>query len=366
MTLGVLGGGQLGQMLGFAATALGIETRFLDPAVNPCAEQAGPVMQADYNDAEALQSLAVQVDVATFEFENVPPEALTALGACGLRVAPSAHALRHAQDRGVEKALFDRLGIPVAPYRCVDSLQELTEAISALGLPSVIKTRRFGYDGKGQVVIRNAEDVAAAWAALNGQAAIVEVWVPFDREVSCLAVRCQRGITRFYPLTQNLHREGILRLSTPLREDPLQAMAERHTQTVMDALEYVGVMAFEFFIHENQLLGNEIAPRVHNSGHWTQDGAVASQFENHVRAVCGLPLADTALTRPVAMINLIGRMPDDDIWADDASWLRVHDYGKPARRSRKVGHVNLWAENDAELQQRIERLTRKISSYEDG
>lgn len=366
MTLGVLGGGQLGQMLGFAATVLGIKACFLDPADGPCAAQAGPVMQADYDDVEALQQLAKRVDAATFEFENVPPEALQRLVDGGLSVAPSAHALRHAQDRGVEKALFDRLGIPVAPYRCVDSLAALTTAVAELGLPAVIKTRRFGYDGKGQAVIRKPDDLAAAWAAMNGHGAIVEAWVPFDREVSCVAVRCQRGDTRFYPLTQNRHRDGMLRLSVPLRDDPLQALAERHTRTVMDALDYVGVMAFEFFVYENQLLGNEIAPRVHNSGHWTQDGAVASQFENHVRAVCGLPLADTALTRPVAMINLIGRMPHAAVWAEDAPWLRVHDYGKPARRSRKVGHVNLWAENERLLQQRIERLLLKISPYEDG
>jgi 5-(carboxyamino)imidazole ribonucleotide synthase len=366
VTLGVLGAGQLGQMLGFAATKLGIDTCFLDPAETPCAERAGPVIQAEYADAAALLQLAQRATVASFEFENVPPDALRFLDAQGLRVAPNADALQHAQDRGVEKALFDRLGIPVAPYRCVDDLAAAQAAVITLGVPAVIKTRRFGYDGKGQVVIRDAADVAAAWQAIGEQPAIVEAWVPFEREVSCLGVRSRDGEARFYPLTTNTHRDGILRLSVPSANDPLQTLAEQYTRKVMDTLGYVGVMAFEFFIVNNQLLGNEIAPRVHNSGHWTQDGAVTSQFENHVRAVCDLPLGDTALLRPVAMINLVGQMPDPSIWTEHADQLRVHDYGKSARRARKVGHVNLWAADAPTLALRVSHLSTLISPFEDG
>lgn len=366
MTLGVLGAGQLGQMLGFAATQLGIDTCFLDPAEAPCAERAGPVIRADYADAAALLQLSQRVDVVSFEFENVPPDALRFLSARGLRVAPNADALQHAQDRGVEKALFDRLGIPVAPYRCVDDLAAAQAAVATLGLPVVIKTRRFGYDGKGQVVIRHANEVPAAWQAIGQQPAIIEAWVPFEREVSCLGVRARDGLTRFYPLTTNTHRNGILRLSVPTANDPLQSLAEQHTRKVMDTLDYVGVMAFEFFIVDNQLLANEIAPRVHNSGHWTQDGAKTSQFENHVRAVCDLPLGDTTLLRPVAMINLVGQVPDAAVWATHAANLRLHDYGKSARRGRKVGHLNVWADDNRALAQRAATVARLISPFEDG
>ena len=367
MTLAVLGAGQLGQMLGFAATKLGIDTCFLDPAEAPCAAQAGSVIQAEYADTAALRQLAETARYASFEFENVPPEALRVLEAQGLQVAPNADALQHAQDRGVEKALFDRLGVPVAPYRCVDDLSAAQAAIAALGVPAVIKTRRFGYDGKGQVVIRHAGEVAAAWQAIGAQPAIVEAWVPFEREVSCLGVRSRGGETRFYPLTTNTHRDGILRLSVPSPAgDPLQSIAEQHTRRVMDTLDYVGVMAFEFFIVNNQLLGNEIAPRVHNSGHWTQDGAVTSQFENHVRAVCGLPLGETSLTRPVAMINLVGQMPSEAVWAEHAEHLCVHDYGKAARRGRKVGHVNVRADTEAQLAQRLTHLATVVKPFEDG
>lgn len=366
MKIGVLGGGQLGQMLGRAATDLGFQCHFLDPGDDPCAALTGPVTRAEFDDVPAVQRFARDMDVLTYEFENVPEATVQALLDAGHRVHPSAGALHQAQDRLLEKTLFQRLGIPVPPFAAVSSRDALDAAVTQLGLPLVLKTRRFGYDGKGQAVVRTPADVDAAWQLVGGQPAIAEAWVAFEREVSCVAVRAADGTLGFYPITQNDHVGGILRRSRPIVDAPLQALAERHTSAVLEALDYVGVMAFEFFVTGAVLLANEIAPRVHNSGHWTLDGAVCSQFENHLRAICGLPLGDTARTQPVAMLNLIGAVPDAAALSPWRTHLRMHDYRKAPRHGRKVGHLNLVATDDAALGALIAEVTPRVTAVTAG
>lgn len=347
MKIGVLGAGQLGRMLALAGHPLGLSFVFLDPADNACAAPVGDQIQADFDDTAALARLCETVEVVTYEFENVPADAASFVA--GHRpLFPGPKALATAQDRAAEKALFEQLGIPVPRNACADSLEGLRAAVAKTGLPAVVKTRRLGYDGKGQAVLREDADVERAWAQLGGTPLIVEQWVPFDREVSCIGVRGRDGGCRFYPIATNVHRHGILRRSTPVANDPLQALAERHTEKVMSALDYVGVMAFEFFVRGDQLLANEIAPRVHNSGHWTQDGAHTSQFENHLRAVLGLPLGDTGLHGPCCMLNLIGEAPDRAALLAFPG-AHLHLYGKSSRQGRKIGHLNLCADTQEGL-----------------
>jgi 5-(carboxyamino)imidazole ribonucleotide synthase len=365
MNIAVLGAGQLGRMLALSGIPLGLRFRFLDPSQEPCAAAVGEVLQGAYDDGETLRQLCADAAVVTYEFENVPIAAAAA-AAARTTLSPPLAALQHAQDRGEEKALFDRLGIPVAPYALIDDEASLHAGLAAVGLPAVLKTRRLGYDGKGQRVLRSAADVAPAWAALGGQALILERFVAFEREISCLGVRGRDGVQRFYPVSTNVHRDGILRVSRPRADDPLQALAEGYTAQVMDALGYVGVMAFEFFVCGTTLLGNEIAPRVHNSGHWTQDGAVCSQFENHLRAITGLPLGPTALRQPCAMVNLIGAAPPRAALLASAPGLRLHLYDKQPQRGRKIGHVNLVADSDAALESALARVLPLIEETADG
>lgn len=365
MNIAVLGAGQLGRMLALSGIPLGLRFRFLDPSPEPCSAAVGEVLGSAYSDTDALRRLCQGAVVVTYEFENVPIAAAAA-AAQQVPLAPPLAALEHAQDRGEEKALFDRLGIPVAPYALIDDDASLHAGLAAVGLPAVLKTRRLGYDGKGQRVLRSQADVASAWTALGGRDLILERFVAFDREISCLGVRGRNGEQRFYPVSTNVHRDGILRVSRPRADDPLQALAEGYTALVMDALGYVGVMAFEFFVCGTTLLGNEIAPRVHNSGHWTQDGAVCSQFENHLRAITGLPLGSTALRQPCAMVNLIGAAPERHDLLALAPELRLHLYDKQPQRGRKIGHVNLLAKDEAALEAGLARLVRLVDANADG
>ena len=288
MTIGILGAGQLGQMLAQAGIALGQDCVFLDPAEAPCAAVMGDHLSADYDDADALAQLARRSDVVTLEFENVPVATLDTL-AQSVPVHPGSRSLACAQDRAEEKALFDRLGIATPTYRLVDSADALREALRDVGAPAVLKNRRFGYDGKGQSVLKSTDDVDAAWDAVGGQPSILEAFVPFQREVSMVAARATDGAMRFYPVTENVHRDGILRLSTPQQDDPLTDAARQATRAVAEALDHVGVLAFEFFDRDGELVANEFAPRVHNSGHWTQDGAV------RVRSAVGRHASDPGL-----------------------------------------------------------------------
>jgi 5-(carboxyamino)imidazole ribonucleotide synthase len=354
MRIGVLGAGQLGRMLALAGYPLDFDFVFFDPAEEACAAPLGDHIHAAYDDEAALAKFCDAVDLVTYEFENVPA-ACAAFVAARKPLLPHPRALETGQDRLSEKRLFDTLKIAVPPYAPVGSREELDAALRKVGFPCVLKTRRMGYDGKGQAVLRSAADVDAAWAKLGKQPLLLEAFVKFDREISCIGVRAADGRTAFYPVAENVHRDGILRTSIPRARDPLQKKAEAATRKVMQRLDYVGVLAFEFFAAKGKLYGNEIAPRVHNSGHWTIDGAQCSQFENHLRAIAGLPLGSTALRGPCAMVNFIGSVPELSKLAAIPG-LHVHLYGKQAKPARKIGHANLTAANPAELKKALKKL----------
>lgn len=344
-TVGILGGGQLARMLALSGAPLGLRFLVLDSVADACAAQFAPLLQADYRDQAALAEFAGRVDVVTFDFENVPAESAVWL-AERVPVFPSPRALAVAQDRMAEKTLFRELGIPVPPFAAVDSRESLQAALDEIGTPCILKTRRLGYDGKGQFRLRSAADADAAWEALGAQAGtvglILEAFVSFQRELSVVAVRGRDGELRAWPLTENWHVDGILAASlAPADADAgLQAQALAAARKLAEALDYVGVFALELFLKDGVLMANELAPRVHNSGHWTIEGAKTSQFEQHIRAICGWPLGSVALVGPVEMTNLIG---DDmaawpQILAEEGAHL--HLYGKAtARPGRKMGHV---------------------------
>lgn len=351
MKIGVIGGGQLGRMLALAGTPLGMDFAFLDPAPDACAAALGEHIRADYSDQDHLRQLADEVDLVTFEFESVPAETVAFLSQF-VPVFPSAEALRIARDRWFEKTMFKDLGIPTPEFADIQSQADLDAAAARIGLPAVMKTRTLGYDGKGQKVLRSQADVEGAFAELGSVPCILEGFVPFTGEVSLIAVRARNGETRFYPLVHNTHESGILRLSIASTDHPLQALAEDYVGRVLDKLDYVGVLAFEFFEVNGGLKANEIAPRVHNSGHWTIEGSESSQFENHLRAVAGLPLGSTAKVGESAMLNFIGKVPavEQVLQIDDC---HLHHYGKSFKAGRKVGHATLRCSDAATLKARI-------------
>jgi len=358
MRIGIIGAGQLGQMLGFAARNLDVEVRFVDPSDNPPAAACGKVIQCDFDDAVALTALADTCDVITYEFENVPVAALKHLDGIA-PVYPPAAALRQSQDRLDEKQLFEELQIPLPGYRAITTRDDMTAAVSQLGLPMVVKTRRFGYDGKGQFVVRTEDDLDVAWEALGGQALIAEQWVSFDYEVSCIGVRSIDGEVAIYPLSQNVHVDGILRTSrSPVDEPELATKAADYMRRMLDHLDYVGVLALELFVSGDELLANEFAPRVHNSGHWTIEGSETSQFENHLRAIMNLPLGSTSGKGHAGMINLIGEI-SAATRAQDVGEL--HDYGKIAREGRKLGHVTVVAESAEQRDTLVELIDKTVT-----
>ena len=361
-TVGILGGGQLARMLVLAGAPLGVRFVVVDGAADACAGQIAPLVRADWRDFDALEKFAQQVDVATFDFENVPAE--TAQWLTGrTQVFPNPRALSTAQDRLAEKSLFRECGLDTAAFAKVDTRADLDAALREVGAPAILKTRRLGYDGKGQFRLRSVADADAAWQALgaNAHGLILEAFVPFDCEVSVVAVRGRDGDFRTWPLTRNWHSDGILSASlAPADIDTrLQAHAFDLARTLAERLDYIGVFALELFVHDGKLLGNEMAPRVHNSGHWTIEGAVTSQFENHVRAVLGLPLGDTAVLGRNCMLNWIGELPDRDalLRESDAHW---HDYGKSPRAGRKVGHATLRARDDQTLAAALQRVATAL------
>ena len=360
MRIGIIGAGQLGQMLGFAARRMGITCRFLDPAEAPPAAAVGEVIRRPFGDSAALAELAGSCDVVTYEFENVPVEALLGI-ADRVPVFPPVEALRSAQDRLSEKRLFDELQIPLPAYCAVDSLDDLHAAVTSIGLPLVLKTRRFGYDGKGQYVVNAPDDIDDAWRKLAGTDLIAEEWLDFDFEVSVIGVRSASGESTTYPLTHNEHRDGILRRSrAPVEAPDLAEKAERYMDALLDRLDYVGVLALELFVVGDRLLANEFAPRVHNSGHWTIEGAATSQFENHVRAITGQAPGSTACRGHSGMLNLIGEIPrgagDLEI---PGCWL--HDYGKSPREGRKLGHITVVADSADERDERLRQIEAAIA-----
>ena len=352
-TVGILGGGQLARMMALAGAPLGLRFRVLDTVADACAGQFAPLIVGDYTDEAALSEFARQVDIATFDFENVPAESAQWLTE-RIPVFPGPRALAVAQDRLAEKTLFRELGIPVPQFADVPDRAALDAAVAAIGTPCILKTRRLGYDGKGQFRIRTPGDVEAAWQALGAQAAtvglILEAFVRFERELSVVAVRGRDGEFRTWPLTENWHVDGVLSASlAPARADAAtQAQAIAHARALAEALGYVGVFALELFSAGGTLLANELAPRVHNSGHWTIEGSETSQFENHLRAVLGLPLGDTRMLGHACMLNWVGAMPEAApvLREPGGHW---HDYGKEPRTGRKVGHATLRADSPGEL-----------------
>ncbi len=390
-TIGILGAGQLGRMLALAGYPLGLRFRFFDPASDSPANLLADHLTADYTDEAALRRFVDGLDIVTYEFENVPV-ATTRFLEQFVPVYPPPLALEKAQDRLVEKNFFRELGVPTPafgglsdsglfhgltdgngtdsglPHGLADGsgldsglFHGLTDG-NGLGFPAVLKTRRMGYDGKGQFVVRNKAELAAAQEKLAGQELILEQFIPFERECSLICARGVDGQVIFYPLSENTHREGILRLSVVESSrfgNRLQSQAESYARAVLDALGYVGVLAIEFFEKDGQLLANEMAPRVHNSGHWSIDGAVTSQFENHIRAVCGLPLGSTNPLGACAMVNLIGEIPAaSDILKIDGAHLHLYD--KSPRPGRKVGHINLVADSQSILAEKIGEVQKYV------
>jgi 5-(carboxyamino)imidazole ribonucleotide synthase len=374
VTIGILGGGQLGYMLALAGYPLGLHFRFFDPSPEAPVGRIASRVTAEFSDESALEKFASGLELVTYEFENVPAAAVRFL-AERVPVYPPPAALEAAQDRLREKRLFEDLGIPTTDFAPVANREALDAAVKKIGLPAMLKTCRMGYDGKGQWLLRTAEDIERAKNELpavssgHGQRSqeaaaqsdapfILERFVQFTRELSVLAVRARTGETAVYPLVENHHRGGILRLSlapAPRLDPAIQRAAEEAANSVFDELQYVGVLAIEFFEQEGRLLANEMAPRVHNSGHWTIEGALTSQFENHLRAVMGLPLGSTHAIGSSAMLNLIGELPDpaDVLAIRDA---HLHLYGKSPRAGRKLGHVTLRASSTEQLASRLAEL----------
>jgi 5-(carboxyamino)imidazole ribonucleotide synthase len=342
MTIGIVGAGQLGRMLALAGYPLGLDFLCLDPSSAAPAGALAPVLHGAFTDTRLLKRLARQCEVITFDWENISVESL-ARAAHGerARICPPLAALATAQDRVAEKQLFERLEIPTTRWRAVDSEGSLARAVAEVGLPGVLKTRRLGYDGKGQTRIRTTADVTRAWYELGGVPLIYEQWVPFDCEVSIIGARARGGEIAIYPLCGNVHAGGILRLTrAPFGPASWQRRAAAYLRRVLAHFRYSGILTIEFFVQGGTLIANEMAPRVHNSGHWTIEGAATSQFENHLRAILGLPLGATTARGYSAMINLIGRLPPRRSLLAFKN-VHLHDYGKAARAGRKVGHCTI-------------------------
>ena len=367
-TVGILGGGQLARMMVLAGAPQGLRFELFDPAADACAGQLAPLQVAAFDDEAALAAFAAKVDVVTFDFENVPAHSARFL-AERVPVYPNPDALAVAQDRLSEKTLFRELGIPLPPFADIRCRDELAARVGEFGLPCILKTRRLGYDGKGQFRLRSEADIDAAWTALGAQVErtglILEGFVAFDREVSVVAVRGRDGEFRAWPVTGNWHVDGVLSASlAPAVLSPAQqAAAIGYARTLADRLDYVGVFALELFCRGDELLANEMAPRVHNSGHWAIEGSETSQFENHLRAVLGLPLGDTRMLGHACMLNWIGAMPDAAavLAQPGGHW---HDYGKQPRDGRKVGHATLRGDDAAQLAADLEAVGKQLGRSE--
>ena len=357
--IGVIGAGQLGRMLALAGYPLGQQFLFLDPAAGAPAAALAPQIVAPFTDAARLAELAARTEVLTFDWENISVQSLRAFGR-GVRICPPVPALAAAQDRVSEKRLFGKLAIPTTRWQAVDSPRSLQRALRGIGLPAVMKTRRLGYDGKGQAVVRTVGEAMQALADLGGVPLLYEELVPFDLEVSVIAARSTRGEVAVYPLNRNLHAGGILRLTcAPYGTPALQRQAAAHARRVLEHFGYAGVLTVEFFVRRGRLIANEMAPRVHNSGHWTIEGAVTSQFENHLRAILGLPLGATQARGHAAMVNLLGRMPPRELLLGQDG-VHLHDYGKEPRPGRKLGHCTIVAATARERDVRARKLLATV------
>jgi 5-(carboxyamino)imidazole ribonucleotide synthase len=359
MTIGIVGAGQLGRMMALSGYPLGLDFLFLDRDAHTPGGQVGPILAGELTDAKLLGQLSQRCEVVTFDWENIPVEALENLPGSA-RVSPPLRALAAAQDRLSEKRTFELLGIATTKYAAVDSRAALELAARSIGLPGVLKTRRLGYDGKGQFVLRKPADLDAAWEALGKAPLLYENLVPFDAEVSIIAVRGADGAIAFYPLNLNVHRTGLLRLTrAPYGNAPLTRQAQRAARKLLEHFNYIGVLTIEFFVRRGKLIANEMAPRVHNSGHWTIEGAETSQFENHVRAIAGLPLGSTRPRGFSAMINLIGELPARDAVLREAG-LHFHDYGKAPRPGRKLGHLTIAEDTARKRDQKAFKVLARV------
>lgn len=357
--MGVVGAGQLGRMLALAGYPLGIRCLFLDLSADTPGGQVAPILVADLEDAPSLTRLAERNEVVTFDWENISGSALAPIESL-TKVRPPRAALEISQDRMAEKALFTKLKIPVVAHAAVDSKSDLTAAALKLGLPGILKTRRLGYDGKGQWLLKSAADLERAYASSRGSGLIYERFQRFSHEVSIIGARAASGKCVFYPLSANTHGGGILHYGVaPYVNLRLQRAAEGYLQRVMKSLNYIGVLTIEFFVVKGRLIANEMAPRVHNSGHWTIEGCVTSQFENHMRAICDLPLGSTRPLGHTAMVNFLGEMPDRDALLR-IEGLAFHDYGKAARAGRKLGHCNILRSSGKERDHALAKVLKLI------
>lgn len=354
-TVAILGGGQLARMLAIAGHPLGVQCRILDPVANCPAAPMTEAIHATWDDRNALSRLAAGATVATFEREHLPMSTVLELARL-VPLRPGAQTLASLQHRGDQRRFLAKLGLEQPGLAFPTDAAQYQDALTTLGLPVVVKSARDGYDGHGQRVVRNADEAALAWAALSSADVVVERFVPFDEELALLAVRGSDGAFAAWPLVRTHQVGGVLAMAAPLLQaGDMQAKAEAITRRIAEALDYIGVLCVEFFRVDERLLINEVAPRVHNSGHWTIEGAECSQFENHLRAILGLPLGSTALRGASAVVNLLGTLPDR------ASALNIpgvhwHDYGKRPRTGRKIGHLTVTAPSADELDDRLERL----------
>ncbi len=359
MIVGILGGGQLARMLALAGHPLGLKFVVLDPAPDACSGVVAEQVVGAYDDPQKLKLFADKVDIVTYEFENVPAESVRYL-TDKLPVYPSPDALAFTRDRLTEKTMFRELGISTPEFYPINSLDDLQESVQKIGLPAILKSRTLGYDGKGQFLLKKNEDLPLAWEQLEGVPCILESFVPFSREISIIAARARNGKTVFYPVSENVHKSGILHLSTCRSDDPMQKAAENYSKLLLDKLGYIGVLSLELFHSGGSLLANEIAPRVHNSGHWTIDGAHTCQFENHLRAILGLPLGDTSAYGYCAMVNFVGRIPESkDVLAIKNA--HFHDYAKEPRLGRKIGHGTVCSQREDEFGRSLEKLLALVS-----
>lgn len=354
--LGILGGGQLGRMLALAAARLGVRCRLYDPAPDACAGDVSELVCGSFDDEAALGRFCNGLEVVTIEFENVPVRAAE-IASRFVPVRPGVETIAIAQDRLHERRVLSQAGFDTPMSEAIDSADDLRRAVERRDMPLLLKTRRLGYDGKGQAWLRAPADVEAAWRRLGGHPLLLDQVVRFEREISLLAVRGTGGMIAHYPPVENVHREGILWTSrAPAALEPaMLASARSRMEGMLDRLDYVGVIAVEFFDVGGRLLANEMAPRVHNSGHWTMDGARTSQFENHVRAVLGLPIGSTEALGAAGMMNLVGSAPPLERLLDDET-LHVHLYGKEPRAGRKIGHVNICEPDERSREARMSVL----------
>src|SRR5690242_8118726 len=362
MTVGIVGAGQLGRMLALAGYPLGLDFLCLDPSADAPAGQVAPLLHGAFTDRRLLSRLARQCEVITFDWENVSVSGLAGIAQRKrVRICPPLAALQTGQDRLKEKRLFERLRIPTTRHQAVESRSELARAMAAVGIPGVLKTRRMGYDGKGQAVIRTVADAERAWHELGRVPLLYEEYVPFDCEVSIIGARSLRGEIAVYPLCGNVHGAGMLRLTrAPYGPPRWHRRATGYLERVLAHFRYSGILTIEFFVRRGRLIANEMAPRVHNSGHWTIEGATTSQFENHLRAILDLPLGSTRALGYSAMLNLIGTLPPRESLLAEGE-LHLHDYGKQPRPGRKLGHCTLVEATATARDKRARRLLGRLA-----